>query len=125
MTPRLLPASHLKGSNVKNIEGQNIGKVEDIMIDWAQGSVAYAVLSFGGFLGMGQKFFAIPLEAFNFQTEDKTTHLVLDIDKESLENAPGFDRDHWPQNPDRTFISAVYSHYGHEPYWSRYGHQIM
>lgn len=119
MTPRLLSCSQINGTIVKNTEGKSIGKIEDMMIDWASGNVAYAVLSFGGFLGMGEKLFAIPLDAFDFKSRE-AGEAVLDIDKESLENAPGFDKDHWPQNPDRTFISSVYSHYGHEPYWSRY-----
>lgn len=121
MTQHLLSATTLEGTDVVNAQGENIGEIKDLMIDWQDGSVAYAVLSFGGFLGFGEKLFAIPLEAFDFDTSD-TEKIILDIDKERLENAPGFDKDDWPANPDRTFISSVYTHYGYEPYWTRHHH---
>ncbi|ELR73724.1 hypothetical protein C900_01334 [Fulvivirga imtechensis AK7] len=120
MVPRLLSARTIEGTTVENAEGKDIGEIKDIMIDLETGYVAYAVLSFGGFLGFGEKLFAIPLEAFQFNTIEDEEKLILDIDKERLENAPGFDKDHWPQNPDRTFISSVYTHYGYEPYWSKH-----
>ena len=120
MIPRLLSARTIEGTTVENAEGKDIGEIKDIMIDLETGYVAYAVLSFGGFLGFGEKLFAIPLEAFQFNTIENEEKLILDVDKERLENAPGFDKDHWPQNPDRTFISSVYTHYGYEPYWSKH-----
>ena len=125
MTPRLLSATTLEGTNVKNRAGKDVGEIEDLMIDIESGSVAYAVLSFGGFLGIGEKLFAVPLEAFEFRnTGQVDAHIVLDIDKEKLENAPGFDKDNWPQNPDKTFITSVYGHYGVEPYWEKHSHQV-
>ena len=72
------------------------------MIDLEDGQVAYAVLSFGGFLGVGDKSFAIPLEALTFEAEDHTA--ILDLGKEVLKNAPGFDKDRWPNNADEAFV---------------------
>ena len=120
MTPRLLSASSLNGTNVRNLQGENIGDIKDLMIDWKNGKVVYAVLSFGGFLGLGDKLFAIPLESFTFESPEHNEFAVLDISKEKLENAPGFDKDVWPQNANFTFIDSVYSHYGYEPYSSKF-----
>jgi sporulation protein YlmC with PRC-barrel domain len=112
MTPRLLSSSSITGTNVKNAEAKDIGEIKDLMIDWDRGAVEYAVLSFGGFLGMGDKLFAIPLEAFEFNTEDKEGRIVLNVDKERLKDAPGFDKDNWPSHADQEFTNSVYSYYG-------------
>ena len=117
MTPRLLSSSSLSGTNIKNLQGENIGEIKDIMIDWKNGTVAYAVLSFGGFLGLGEKLFAVPLEAFDFSAHHgMDAHVILDIDTERLKNAPGFDKDNWPTHADNTFLNSVYSHYGYGSY---------
>ncbi|MDY0342563.1 MAG: PRC-barrel domain-containing protein [Lentimicrobium sp.] len=120
MTTRVLSASSLSGTKVRNPLGESIGDVKDLMVDWKNGKVVYAVLSFGGFLGIGDKLFAIPIESFDFKSPDGEEFAVLDIDKAKLENAPGFDKDNWPQNADYSFIDSVYSHYGYEPYSSRF-----
>jgi len=112
---RVLSASTLAGDHVRNPEGEDLGKVEEIMLDVATGRVAYAVLSFGGFLGMGSKLFALPWEAL---TLDEDNHeFVLNVSKQKLENAPGFDKDNWPDMADTSWGSTIYSYYGKEPYW--------
>jgi sporulation protein YlmC with PRC-barrel domain len=114
-TPNLLSATTMLGDNVLNAEGENLGEIEEFMIDLDDGRVAYAVLSFGGFLGLGDKLFAIPWEALIVDTDQEA--FVLDIEKEELENAPGFDKDHWPQAPENDWLVEVYTYYGYEPYW--------
>ena len=94
----VLSASTLKGDNVVNHQGDDLGKIEEIMIDVDHGRVAYAVLSFGGFLGMGDKLFAIPWQAFTVDTAQK--RLVLSATREVLEKAPGFDKANWPDMAD-------------------------
>ena len=111
-----LSASTLIGDPVVNRKGEDLGKIEDIMIDPENGRVGYAVLSFGGFMGMGDKLFAVPMQAMKLAREDK--RFVLDVDKERLKNAPGFDKNKWPDMSDRTFGATVYSYYGAKPYWS-------
>ncbi len=111
-----LSASTLIGDAVVNRKGEDLGKIEDLMIDPEQGRVGYAVLSFGGFLGVGDKLFAVPMQALKLSREDKK--FVLDVDKEKLKNAPGFDKDHWPDMTDRTFGTKVYSYYETRPYWN-------
>jgi sporulation protein YlmC with PRC-barrel domain len=112
---RTLSATTLIGDRVVNRKGEDLGKIEDLMIDPEQGRVGYAVLSFGGFLGMGDKLFAVPMQALQLSREDK--QFILDVDKERLKNAPGFDKDNWPDMSDRTFGTTVYSYYNQEPYW--------
>ena len=105
-----LSATRLIGDPVVNRKGEKLGKIEDLVIDPKTSRVDYAVLSFGGFLGMGDKLFAVPLEAMKLSPEEKK--FILDVDKERLRNAPGFDKDNWPETEDRAFGTAVYSYYG-------------
>ena len=112
---RVLSASTLKGDKVVNLRGEDLGNIEDLMIDLERGRIAYAVLSFGGFLGMGDKLFAIPWEALTVDTKEK--RLVLNVDKELLKRAPGFDKNNWPDMTDQTWGNSVYNYYGYKPYW--------
>ena len=112
---RVLTASTLAGDTVRNSAGEDLGKVDEIMIDITSGRVAYAVLSFGGFLGMGNKLFAVPWSALKVDEDEKC--FILDVNKKTLENAPGFDKDRWPDMADTTWRAAVYSYYGASPYW--------
>lgn len=112
MKSRILSSSTITGQNVYNLKDENIGDIKDLMIDPSNGEVVYAVLSFGGFLGIGSKYFAIPVEALQFNEKDET--IRLDVNKEKLENAPSFDKDNWPMTADNEFVSSVYSHYGYE-----------
>jgi sporulation protein YlmC with PRC-barrel domain len=112
----VLSGSSLKGDKVVNYKGEDLGKIEEIMIDLDRGRVAYAVLSFGGFLGMGDKLFAIPWQAITVDTTKK--QLVLNVDKELLEKAPGFDKNNWPDMADLSLGSTLYGYYGYKPYWA-------
>jgi sporulation protein YlmC with PRC-barrel domain len=112
----VLSGSSLKGDKVVNHEGDDLGKIEEIMIDLDHGRVAYAVLSFGGFLGLGDKLFAIPWQAFTVDTANK--RLVLNANKEILEKAPGFDKTSWPDMADLSWGSNLYGYYGYKPYWA-------
>ena len=89
--PRLvLTASSLADDSVQNAAGENLGDIKDLMIDTASGEIQYAVLSYGGWLGMGDKLFAVPWKAFRVDTANHC--LVLDVPKERLKDAPGRDR---------------------------------
>jgi sporulation protein YlmC with PRC-barrel domain len=111
----VLSASTLAGDSVQNSAGEDLGKVDELMIDIPSGRVAYAVLSIGGFLGMGNKLFAVPWSALSVDEDKKI--FVLDVDKKKLENAPGFDKDNWPDMADVAWGTQVYSYYGAAPYW--------
>src|SRR6478672_336865 len=113
--PRVLSSSTICSDHIKNAAGEDLGKIEDLMIDLDSGRIAYAVLSFGGFLKMGNKLFAVPWQALTVDTVKKV--LVLNADKSVLERAPGFDKENWPDMADPTFGSSIYKHYGYRPYW--------
>ena len=113
--PNVLSTSAIIGDGVVNRAGEKLGKIEELMLDLEKGRVAYAILSFGGFLGMGEKLFAIPFEALKL--DPSREHFTLDVDKDKLKNAPGFDRNHPPQASDRTWGAEVYKFYGYKPYW--------
>jgi sporulation protein YlmC with PRC-barrel domain len=112
---RVLSASTLKGDRVVNVRGEDLGKIEELMIDLEPGRIAYAVLSFGGILGLGDKLFAIPWQTLTIDTAEK--RFVLNVDKELLKRAPGFDKSHWPDMADPAWGTELYSYYGCEPYW--------
>ena len=116
----VMSCSSLTSDSVVNSKGEDLGKVEDIMIHLDSGRVAYLVLSFGGILGIGDKLFAIPWDMLTLDEDEK--HFILDIDKERLENAPGFDKDNWPDMADPDFGRQLYSYYGHQqPSWMTEG----
>ncbi|MEO9078791.1 MAG: PRC-barrel domain-containing protein [Rhodanobacter sp.] len=108
-TPRFMSASTLHGDTVKNHKGDTLGDLKDIMIDTTNGKIAYGVLSFGGILGMGEKLFAVPWEALKVDGENK--QLLLNIEKDRLKDAPGFDKDHWPNFADQAFSDKMRSYY--------------
>lgn len=110
----LLRADTMQGTKVYDAEARHIGQIKDLMIDTATGYVEYAVLSVDtGFLNLGNKFFAIPLRAFRILEEGKEWQ--LDVDKDKLEGAPGFDKDNWPTGAQTEFLSEVYRYYDVQP----------
>ena len=113
--PNVLSATAVLGDAVVNRAGETLGKIEELMLDLEKGRVAYAILSLGGFLGMGEKLFAVPFEALKLDASRE--HFMLDVDKNKLKNAPGFDRNYPPQASDRTWGAEVYKFYGYKPYW--------
>jgi sporulation protein YlmC with PRC-barrel domain len=113
--PRVMAADTLEGDDIVNTANEKLGKLEHIMIDVPTGRVAYGVLSFGGFLGMGDKLFAIPWHALRI---DPPNHrFILEVDKETLKNAPGFDKDQWPSMADEQWAREVHAYYHARPYW--------
>lgn len=110
MHNQLLSGSSISGTIVQNRNGENIGNIKDLMIDTKSGEIVYAVLSVDtGFLNLGSKFFAVPLQALEFDFENKL--IIMDISMERLENAPGFDKENWPSGPQSDFIESVYDFY--------------
>jgi sporulation protein YlmC with PRC-barrel domain len=113
----ILSSSTLTHDSVYNRTGEKLGDIKDLMIDTENGRVVYAVLSFGGLLGVGDKLFAIPMDAFEVNTTQE--RLMLDVTKDRLENAPGFNKDNWPRTPNRTFVDDVYRHWNVPSYYER------
>jgi sporulation protein YlmC with PRC-barrel domain len=114
-TRTALSASTLTGDNINNPQGENLGTLKDIMLDVETGRISYAVLSFGGFLGFGDKLFAVPWNALTLDAENHA--FILAVDKSKLQQAEGFDPDHWPDMADQTWGRRVHDFYGTQPYW--------
>ena len=110
----LIAAEKVNGTNVYNMNGDKLGSVDDIMIDKISGKAIYAVMSFGGFLGMGEKQHPLPWSSLTYD-EDKGGY-VVNLDKKRLENAPTMD-------PDADFVwtpdygRSVDKYYGAPTYW--------
>jgi len=111
--PALMGADTLIGDNVVNGAEEDLGDIKEIMLDMNTGQVAYAVLAFGGFLGMGEKLFAVPWQALHLDTVNK--RFVLNVEKERLKTAPGFNKDAWPDMSDMNWANQIHSFYGTDP----------
>lgn len=111
--PALMGAATLIGDSVVNAQEDNLGEIKEIMLDMRTGQVAYAVLAFGGFLGMGEKLFAVPWQALQLDTVNK--RFMLSIEKDRLQNAPGFDPNAWPDMSDVGWSNQIHSFYGTDP----------
>jgi hypothetical protein len=108
----LLTATSIIGDKVENKHGEKVGKIKDIMLNIQEGKIQYIIMEFGGFLGMGEKLFAIPFYAFKVNPDKKD--FILDIEKEFLEKAPGFEKGHWPET------NSHYYRYNVTPYWGSF-----
>jgi sporulation protein YlmC with PRC-barrel domain len=105
-------ASELIGMKVYNTADEELGRIEDLVMDADEGRVRYAALSFGGFLGIGDKLFAVPMHALNIRRVDDKPRFVLNVDKDRLENAPGFNTDAWPDFANPDWGAEVDAYYG-------------
>jgi sporulation protein YlmC with PRC-barrel domain len=92
---RILTATSIIGDKIYNNQDETLGDVKDIMLNLVDGSIEYVVIEYGGFLGIGEKFFAVPFKALHIHPDRHA--FILNQSKEVLENAPGFDKDHWPK----------------------------
>lgn len=115
MTRRTLSASTLIGDTVRNREDEELGTLSEIMFDVDSGRIAYAVLDMGGFLGFGNKLFAMPWAMLRIDSDNHS--IVLDVSKDRLEHAPGFDKDDWPDFSSRDWGMTIHTYYGINPYW--------
>jgi sporulation protein YlmC with PRC-barrel domain len=113
--PNVMAAATLDGNEVYSSDGEHVGKISDIMLDVRGGRIAYAVLSEGGFLGMGATLHAIPWSALTLDTDQKCFH--VDISAQRLKDDAGFDKDHWPTMADAQWGATMHSYYNRQPYW--------
>ena len=112
--PDVMGANTLVGNDVYNHRAEDLGDIKEIMLDMRTGRVGYAVLSCGGFLGMGEKLFAVPWNALTLDTKNK--RFVLDVEKNRLKGAPGFNKDKWPDMADQSWARDIHAYYGVKPY---------
>ena len=114
----LIPADRVSGADVVDKSGDKLGKIEDVAIDKVSGHVAYAILSFGGVLGLGSKYHAVPWKALRYD-EDKRAY-VVPLTKSDLEKAPMIDETElsgWSDEASREQIHSFYAGYGIGPFW--------
>ncbi|MFJ1269953.1 PRC-barrel domain-containing protein [Legionella lytica] len=105
----IVKASEVTDVKVQNTSGEDIGEINEIVLDKISGQVNYLVLDFGGFLSFGNKFFAIPWKAFSYDKEEDC--FILNVAKERLQNAPGFDKEQWPNFADRSVTESINQYY--------------
>ncbi|MGF6233871.1 hypothetical protein QFZ27_007826 [Inquilinus ginsengisoli] len=113
-TTTLISGDKVSGTDVYNTAGDSLGEVHDVMIDKASGRVTYAVMSFGGFLGIGQKYHPLPWSSLTYDTDQ--AGYVVNLSREQLEGAPVFADDSEPQWT-REYEQGIHDHYGVKPYW--------
>lgn len=112
---RLMSAGALVGDRVLNRRGELLGTVSELMLDVERGCIAYVVMAYGGFMGLGERLFALPWNAIALDAERGC--MLLDAERSTFDTAPAFDKDHWPSKPDAKWHLDVHRHYGSLPYW--------
>lgn len=105
------PMSEIKGAKVVTEKDENLGKIEEVMVDADRGVIAYVVLSFGGLFGLDNKLFAIPWGSLEFNRGD----YILRVDKSVFNKAEGLDENAWTLTQDE--LASVYKRCGIQPYW--------
>ena len=111
----LIEASKVQGTNVYNPHGEKLGAIDDVMIDKRSGRAAYAIMSFGGFLGLGEDYYPIPWSKLKY---DRTLGgYVVDIEPRVLEGAPAYAAGADPRWGDRAYEEDLHRYYGAAPYW--------
>src|SRR3984893_8215367 len=108
-TGRLISSDKVEGTPVYNPKGERLGKVHHLMIDKYTGQVAYAVMAFGGFLGIGEKYHPLPWKMLTYDT--RLGGYVVDLDRSKLENAPSYASTEAPDWSDRSYTARI------DEYW--------
>ena len=104
-------SNNVIGLPVKNPEKEDLGTIEEVVIDIERGTVAYVVLSFSGFFGFSEKFFAIPWSEFNLEHGEDGPFFLLDTDRKKLSRLPGFNKQDWPDRAAADWDAAIDDHY--------------
>lgn len=112
---RSFRSSNLEGMPVYNLAGEEVGKIEELVINVEQGRIEYAALGVGGFLGIGEKMFAVPWRLFTLNYDETKSFFVLDVSKQVLEKAPGFDKSRWPDVANPKWADDIEKYYSAGP----------
>ena len=112
--------SKLIDREVKNMAGETLGRLEELVLDVEDGCLVYAVVRFGRGMAKAGKLFAVPWRAMQLAKDEAT--LLLDIEKASAENAPSFDKNSWPNMADRRWGRSIHTFFEQTPYWEERGH---
>ena len=112
---RFVPSIRLEQYDVVNKKGDDMGQVQTFVVDMREGLIAFALVAFGGFLGISDKWFAMPWEIMTWSPEKRK--FMVDMPKKVLETAPGMHKDKWMEEINSDFLAKSYLHYGLAPYW--------
>ena len=117
-----LRASTLIGMDIVNAEGETVAEINDLVLDARTGNIKYVAVTYGGFLGMGDKMFAVPYQAIHIKNNPQADNpndaepvLMLNVTEQQLEGAEGFDQEHWPDFSNRNFTKQLDDRYGVKP----------
>jgi sporulation protein YlmC with PRC-barrel domain len=113
-TTKVFRSSTLNGMEVKNSQGESLGNIDELVIDVPTGKVSYAALSVGGVLGIGDKLFAVPFDQLTLKHDEEETYFLLNVSKEKLAAAPGFNKEKWPNVADANWMAEVNRYYQRE-----------
>jgi PRC-barrel domain len=114
-TGSLIASDKVQGTSVYNTAGDELGSIHDLMIDKPSGKVAYAVMSFGGFLGIGNQYHPLPWSILKYDTN--RGGYVIHLDKQRLQGGPSYEVDQNPDWGDRDYETKIHDYYGVGPYW--------
>lgn len=114
MDPRVIPAKRVNGTDVYSQRGEHLGEIDDVMIDKRSGEVVYAIMSFGGFLGIGEKYHPLPWQVLTYDTD--LSGYVVNVNEAELKKAPYYSRDELSDS-DETWRDKVFGYYAMPPYW--------
>ena len=112
---RFIPTTRIEQYDVVNKKGQDMGQVQNFVVDMVAGRIAFVIVSFEGFLGISDKWFALPWEILTWSVENKK--FILDMSKEAFREAPGLDKTKWPNEINFDLVAKTYSHFKVAPYW--------
>lgn len=110
-----ITASRVMGTNVYNTAGESIGSIEDVMLDKTSNSIMFAVIGFGGFLGIGEKYHAVPWSVLDYDVD--RGGYVVPFSREQLEAAPVYSINELTGSDGKTARDASYDYYKVDPYW--------
>jgi sporulation protein YlmC with PRC-barrel domain len=105
--PKTYKASKLIGSEVRNMQNEKLGKIEDFVLDMDNGTVNYVALASGGVLGAGEKLFAIPFNEVQMRLDGDSIYFLVNVSKEKIKNSKGFDKDNWPVTATPGFADQI------------------
>jgi sporulation protein YlmC with PRC-barrel domain len=106
-----LTATSIIGDKVENTDGDDLGSINNLMINIHTGRIEYVVLEYGSFLGLGGKLFAIPFSELRLAPDRHV--FILDRNEDYLKSSPGFEKNHWPDTNDHTYFGDVDSYWGY------------
>ena len=114
-TPRFIPTNRLEQYDLVNEKGQDLGQVQNFVIDMLAGRIAFVIVAFGGMLGISDKWFAVPWEIMTWSPDKRK--FMVDMPQNVFEKAPGMNKDKWMEEINSDWLAKCYLHYGLAPYW--------